>query len=131
MTWRPLVTALPVVLLLAGTRAAGREGPGGRQDGFVRAADGTRLYYHQVGSGRPMVIIPAGLFLERDFASLARRHTVVFYDMRGRGRSDPNRRGHRSGSGRAADRGAGNDSARRGNGGASGPAVLEGLWNED
>jgi len=84
-----LLTALPVGLLLASTPASGQAGPGGRERGFVRAADGTRLYYGQVGSGRPVVIIPAGLFLERDFASLAHRYTVVFYDMRGRGRSDP------------------------------------------
>jgi len=69
--------------------AAGQHGAGPGEQGFVRAADGTGLYYHRVGSGRPTVIIPAGLFLERDFASLARRHTIVFYDMRGRGRSDP------------------------------------------
>ena len=34
------------------------------------------------------MIVPGGLFLERDFARLGRGRTVVFYDMRGRGRSD-------------------------------------------
>jgi proline iminopeptidase len=57
--------------------------------GFVTADDGARLYYHALGVGRPTVIVPAGLFLEDALARLARGRTVVFYDMRGRGRSAP------------------------------------------
>ena len=34
-----------------------------------------------------MVIVPGRLFLARDLASIARRHTVIFYDMRNRGKS--------------------------------------------
>jgi pimeloyl-ACP methyl ester carboxylesterase len=33
--------------------------------------------------------VPAGLFLERDFVRLGHGRTLVFYDMRGRGRSSP------------------------------------------
>jgi pimeloyl-ACP methyl ester carboxylesterase len=55
---------------------------------YATADDGVRLYYHVVGSGGPVVLVPAGLFLERDFAQLARGRRMVFYDMRNRGRSD-------------------------------------------
>jgi proline iminopeptidase len=55
---------------------------------YAKAYDGVRLYYHVVGSGGPVVLVPGGLFLERDFAQLARGRTMVFYDMRSRGRSD-------------------------------------------
>lgn len=58
-----------------------------RED-YVTASDGARLYYRVVGSGQPVVIVPGGLFLERDFARLGRNRTLVFYDMRNRGRSD-------------------------------------------
>jgi proline iminopeptidase len=59
------------------------------REGFVTTDDGARLYYRVVGKGRPIVIVPAGLFLERDLARLGRGRTIVFYDMRGRGRSSP------------------------------------------
>jgi proline iminopeptidase len=59
------------------------------REGFVTTDDGARLYYRLIGAGRPIVIVPAGLFLDRDLARLARRRTLVFYDMRGRGRSMP------------------------------------------
>ncbi|MFL5494069.1 MAG: alpha/beta fold hydrolase [Gemmatimonadales bacterium] len=59
------------------------------REGFVTAEDGARLHYHVLGAGRPTVIVPAGLFLERDLARLAHGRTMVFYDMRGRGRSAP------------------------------------------
>lgn len=55
---------------------------------YVTTDDGVRLYYHVVGSGSPIVIVPGGLFLERDFARLGQGRTLVFYDMRDRGRSD-------------------------------------------
>jgi pimeloyl-ACP methyl ester carboxylesterase len=58
------------------------------REGHLIADDGARLYYRVVGSGEPVVIVPGGLFLERDFARLGRGRTVVFYDMRNRGRSD-------------------------------------------
>ncbi|MEP6729426.1 MAG: alpha/beta hydrolase [bacterium] len=59
------------------------------REGFVTTADGARLHYHIVGRGKPIVIVPAGLFLERDMSRLAHNRTLVFYDMRGRGASAP------------------------------------------
>ena len=56
--------------------------------GYVRASDGVRLFYRKVGSGTPAVIVPGDLFLFDDFRQLAKGRTIVFYDMRTRGRSD-------------------------------------------
>jgi pimeloyl-ACP methyl ester carboxylesterase len=57
-------------------------------EGFVTAEDGVRLFYREVGSGTQTVIVPASLFLYRDLSALAPGRRMIFYDMRGRGRSD-------------------------------------------
>lgn len=56
--------------------------------GFIAAADGTRLCYVRIGTA-PEVIVAPGVGNEADFEPLARRRTVVFFDLRNRGRSDP------------------------------------------
>jgi proline iminopeptidase len=62
--------------------------------GYVTAADGTRLYYRVVGSAPDTLVAihgGPGVDLESiagDFAPLAAKHTVIFYDQRGTGRSD-------------------------------------------
>jgi pimeloyl-ACP methyl ester carboxylesterase len=58
------------------------------EEGYVSTDDGTRLFYQKIGSGEKTVIIPGGLFLFDDFKQLAKNRTLIFYDMRGRGRSD-------------------------------------------
>src|SRR5688572_19866652 len=58
------------------------------REGFVRMPDGTNIYYRQVGSGGPAVIIPGSLFLFEALQRLGTGRTLLFYDMRGRGRSD-------------------------------------------
>ena len=59
------------------------------ESGYVATDDGTRLFYQKVGSGKQVVIIPGALFTFEDFRSLATpKRTLIFYDMRGRGRSD-------------------------------------------
>jgi len=55
--------------------------------GFVSGPDGVKLYYERIGSGAKTLIVPGRLFLARDLAPLASRHTVILYDMRNRGRS--------------------------------------------
>jgi proline iminopeptidase len=61
----------------------------GVERGYVTAADGVRLYYEKIGWGPEVVLVPGRLFLARDFARLASsERTLVFYDMRDRGRSD-------------------------------------------
>jgi pimeloyl-ACP methyl ester carboxylesterase len=57
-------------------------------EGFIRADDGVRLFYRQVGNGPQTVIVPASLFLYRDLSVLASGRRMIFYDMRGRGRSE-------------------------------------------
>ncbi|HSE98688.1 MAG TPA: alpha/beta hydrolase [Blastocatellia bacterium] len=58
------------------------------EEGYVATDDGTRLFYQKAGNGPQKVIIPGRLFLIDDFRRLARGRTLIFYDMRGRGRSD-------------------------------------------
>ncbi len=79
---------LAAVIMAAAIAAPAR---GGQQPptehGFVRAADGVRLYYEKVGSG-PVLIVPGRLFVFEALRPLADHHTVISYDMRARGRSD-------------------------------------------
>lgn len=58
------------------------------EEGFVRTSDGLRLYYQKLGSGPSVAILPARLFLAKDFARLAKNRSLIFYDMRNRGLSD-------------------------------------------
>lgn len=57
--------------------------------GYVTGADGVQLYYQRIGNGREVVIVPGRLFLVDALEPLARSHTIIFYDMRNRGRSAP------------------------------------------
>jgi pimeloyl-ACP methyl ester carboxylesterase/sugar lactone lactonase YvrE len=58
-------------------------------EGFVTVEPGVRLHYRKVGSGKNVVILPMGSWLEGPLAPLAREdRMLVFYDTRGRGRSD-------------------------------------------
>ncbi len=58
-------------------------------EGFITTRDGARLYYQRVGNGPEVVIIPAGMYLANEFSQLASsKRTLVFYDQRGRGRSN-------------------------------------------
>jgi proline iminopeptidase len=89
-----MTIALPLLgLALALTRPAALQSPSHSappvDTGYVTRADGVRLYYQRMGRGLPVLIVPGRLFLARDLAPLARRHTVIFYDMRNRGKAAP------------------------------------------
>jgi pimeloyl-ACP methyl ester carboxylesterase len=56
--------------------------------GFITAGDGAKLYYSIYGHGRDTVIVPGGMLLEEALGPLSSELTLVFYDPRGRGRSD-------------------------------------------
>lgn len=56
-------------------------------EGYITTADGVRLYFHVLGEG-PKVLLPNGIHLLEDFAPLAERHALIFYDVRNRGLSD-------------------------------------------
>ena len=83
MIWRLVARAAAVAALAQPSR-----------DGDFTTADGTRLHYRVVGTAADTVIAihgGPGVDLESiagDFAPLAARHTVIFYDQRGAGRSE-------------------------------------------
>ena len=58
------------------------------RDGYITLEDGVRLYFRKVGSGPLAVIIPNGFYLLEDFRRLGDWRTLIFYDVRNRGRSD-------------------------------------------
>ena len=55
--------------------------------GWIAGPDGVRLYYEKIGRGPRTIIVPGRLFLAHELAPLAKRHTLILYDMRNRGRS--------------------------------------------
>jgi pimeloyl-ACP methyl ester carboxylesterase len=58
-------------------------------DGSVTMEDGVRLYFQKVGSSTTAVMVPNGFHLLDDFRHLGDWRTLIFYDVRNRGRSDP------------------------------------------
>jgi pimeloyl-ACP methyl ester carboxylesterase len=57
-------------------------------EGYLTTPDGVRLFYQKIGVGSPTVIVPNAVYLFHDFKSLASDQTIIFYDLRNRGRSD-------------------------------------------
>ncbi len=57
-------------------------------EGYLTTEDGVRLFYHKLGDGPRALIIPNGIYLYNDFKYLADSRTLIFYDVRNRGRSD-------------------------------------------
>lgn len=90
----PGLGSVGVLLLLLGvTGCTPGDGRGNQtfpsDTGYVDAGDGVRLFYRTVGTGPLNVVIPLDLFLEPALRPLARSdRRLVFYDPRGRGRSD-------------------------------------------
>ncbi len=58
------------------------------ETGYLTAPDRVRLFYRKVGSGPHRVIIPNDVFLADRWAALGKDFTLVFFDLRNRGRSD-------------------------------------------
>src|SRR4029453_16743458 len=64
-----------------------------RGEGFVLTPDSVRLFPQIVGAGRDTIIVLHGGpgltldYLAADLEPLAARHTLLFYDQRGAGRS--------------------------------------------
>ncbi len=86
---------VPAILLASAMLAAPApaQQPAAVHEGYVPTPDGARLFYRVAGSGGDTLIAihgGPGVDLESiygDFLPLARRHTVIFYDQRGTGRS--------------------------------------------
>jgi pimeloyl-ACP methyl ester carboxylesterase len=57
-------------------------------EGHLTTDDGVRLFFRRVGTGSPVVIVPNGIHLCDDFEPLADTRTLIFFDLRNRGRSD-------------------------------------------
>lgn len=83
-----LVTAALLLILLAPFFANVMAQSQKVEEGYVTADDGARLFYRKTGKGRQAVVIPLGFMLFDDFKRLAPGRTLIFYDMRNRGRSD-------------------------------------------
>ena len=60
----------------------------GATEGLVTTEAGIRLYFQKVGDGARTVLFPNGIVEADDFAYLADGRTLIFYDVRNRGRSD-------------------------------------------
>lgn len=58
-------------------------------EGYVTTADGVRLYFRIVGEGPRTVLFPNGFDLLDDFKPLFADSTLVVFDLRNRGFSDP------------------------------------------
>ena len=58
-------------------------------EGYVTASDGVRLFYRKFGSGRNAVIIPNAVHMVDSFKHLTANCTLIFFDLRNRGASDP------------------------------------------
>lgn len=57
-------------------------------DGYIAAADGVRLFFQKSGSGSNTVIIPNAVHMFDSFQHLTDGRSLVFFDLRNRGRSD-------------------------------------------
>lgn len=65
--------------------AAGTQSPG---TGWVTLPSGGRLYYEVAGGRGDTIVVPGAAYWSGALAPLAQNHTVIFYDLLGRGRSD-------------------------------------------
>jgi pimeloyl-ACP methyl ester carboxylesterase len=80
---------LVAILMTASATHARQESKSATVDtGYVTTDDGVRLFYRRVGSGPQTVIVPLGFMLFQDFQVLSKGRTMIFYDMRDRGKSD-------------------------------------------
>lgn len=57
-------------------------------EGRLAMDDGVRLFFVTRGDGPQKVLVPNGMHLLDDFAPLVPGRTLIFYDLRNRGRSD-------------------------------------------
>jgi len=58
-------------------------------EGYVTSSDGVRLFYRKFGSGPNAVIIPNAVHMVDSFKHLTADCTLIFFDLRNRGASDP------------------------------------------
>jgi proline iminopeptidase len=91
------VVVLTSWVLAGGCAAAAAPGspPGPSSDGYFAADDGVWLYYRTIGAHADTIVVVHGNpghhmnYLLPDLLPLARGRTLLFYDQRGGGRSQP------------------------------------------
>jgi pimeloyl-ACP methyl ester carboxylesterase len=77
-----LIVSAPALSRLANAQ------PKPDSSGFITTSDGARLYYAIYGTASDTVIVPGAALLLDPLWQLREGLTIVFYDPRGRGRSD-------------------------------------------
>jgi pimeloyl-ACP methyl ester carboxylesterase len=82
-----LLTVLCAACAAQDKPAGGGSTAAGTGTGWVPLPSGGRLYYEVAGTG-DTIVVPGAVFWSSALAPLARNHTVIFYDLLGRGRSD-------------------------------------------
>lgn len=93
MRWHSVVLPMLAGIVLI-HRDGGAQGAGVAREGYLTTSESARLFYRVVGRGRDTLIAihggPGGDLesIAGDFAPLAERHVVIFYDQRGAGRSE-------------------------------------------
>ena len=83
----PLFVFLTVLSSACGAQEKPAAGAGAGK-GWVPLPSGGRLYYEVAGTKGDTIVVPGAVFWESALAPLAQNHTVIFYDLLGRGRSD-------------------------------------------
>jgi proline iminopeptidase len=90
---RTLVSTAKAGVGTTNARAAGKTAEPMPREGYVDAGRGVRLFYRIEGDGRDTVVVLHGgpgfsmNYIAPDLAPLAARHSLLFYDQRGAGRS--------------------------------------------
>jgi proline iminopeptidase len=64
-----------------------------KTEGGYKDIYGTKLYYKTIGEGEPILVVHGGPGLEHSYFlphldELAKKHTLIFFDLRGHGKSD-------------------------------------------
>jgi len=77
-------TALAIAIALMESPASAAK----VEEGYLKAEEGVYLFYQRIGAGKNVIIFPLRQFLFEPFQKLARNdRTLIFYDVRNRGRS--------------------------------------------
>jgi pimeloyl-ACP methyl ester carboxylesterase len=86
--FRRAVRLLVLLATVCSACAAQETRSTGTGTGWVPLPAGGRLYYEVAGGRGDTIVVPGAVFWSSALAPLARNHTVIFYDLLGRGRSD-------------------------------------------
>jgi proline iminopeptidase len=84
-----LLLALALVAVSWSCAAEQRGAAAAAGEGWVTLPSGARLYYRMAGSGADTIVVPGAMNSTAGLEPLTAAHTVIFYDLLGRGRSDP------------------------------------------